>query len=236
MGGEKALPDRMPEYWLGIELRPDEKGIVVQQVVPDSPAAKAGVAPNDVILKADDKKVSEMSDVIKAVEAAKDKEMKLEVMRDGKPMTIAVTPAKRPEEARFLPRGDFEAFRKWLEQLPQGGGGGGGFGQGPMQFRFMRPGVILPHGAPIHPPLPGNMSITITKTGDKPAEIVVKQGDEKWEVTEKDLDKLPEKVRPFVERMLGMAGGAGAMFWVPEIAPFSPPEPGRPGMCRPGTT
>jgi len=227
---EKSPPDRLPEYWLGVKLRIDDQGIVIQEVVPDSPAAKAGFAQYDVIVKANDKKIADVSDLLQAVEAAKDKEMKLEIIRDGQPKTIAVTPAKRPEEARLAvppPGSDFEAFRKWIEQLSPGDGFGR---QGPMQFRFFRPGVILPRGAPVHPPLPGNMSISITKTGDKPADIAVKMGDEKWEVSEKDLDKLPEKVRPYVDRMLGLAAssGAGAMRWIPEIAPSAPPGPGTP--------
>ncbi len=239
---EKTPPDRLPEYWLGIQFRPafpaliaqlhlpEHQGIVVEAVVPDGPAAKAGLAQYDVVLKADDKKISDVSDLRKAVEAAKDKEMKLEIIREGQAKTITVAPAKRPEEARLPappPGSDFEAFRKWIEQFPPGGA----FSQqGPMQFRFFRPGVILPHGAPVHPPLPGNMSISITKTGDKPADIVVKMGDEKWEVSEKDLDKLPEKVRPYVDRMLGLAAssGAGAVRWIPEVTPSSPPEPGAP--------
>jgi hypothetical protein len=47
------------------------------------------------------------------------------------------------------------------------------------------------------------MSVVIRKEGDHPATITVKRGDEKWEVTEKELDKLPADVRPHVERMLG---------------------------------
>ena len=82
------------------------------------------------------------------------------------------------------------------------------------------------------------MSISITKTGDKPANIVVKMGDEKWEVSEKELDKLPEKVRPYVDRMLGLATstGAGAMRWIPEMtpSPFWSPQPGAPVIVPPG--
>jgi membrane-associated protease RseP (regulator of RpoE activity) len=212
---EKSAPDRIPEYWLGIQLRLDDKDIVVQEVVPDSPAAKAGFAKNDIIDKVDDKKITNVFAVLRAVEAAKGKEIKLEIIRDGQPKTIAVTPAKRPEEYRVpaaAQDSDMDAFRKWVEHMQAGGG----LGQnGPMQFRFFRPGVILPHGSPIHPPLPGNMSITISKTGDKPANIVVTMGDEKWEVTEKDLDKLPEKVRPYVDHMLG--AGAGSVRWMPEV-------------------
>jgi membrane-associated protease RseP (regulator of RpoE activity) len=225
---EKSSSYRLPEYWLGIRLRMDEQGVIVQEVVPDSPAAKAGFAQNDVIVKANDKKITDVYGVLQAVEAAKDKEMKVEITRDGQSKTLAVTPTKRPEEARItvLPPGsDFETFRKWVERLPQGRGNGP---DGPMQFRFFHPGVILPKGAPIHPPLPENMSISITKTGDKPADIVVKMGDEHWEVTEKDLDKLPEKVRPYVDQMLGLATstGSGAVRWVPEVAPPAPPEVG----------
>ena len=83
------------------------------------------------------------------------------------------------------------------------------------------------------------MSISITKTGDKPADIVVKMGDEKWEVSEKDLDKLPEKVRPYVDRMLGLATstGAGAMRWIPEMSPrhFGRREPGATVNVPPGS-
>jgi hypothetical protein len=47
------------------------------------------------------------------------------------------------------------------------------------------------------------MSVVISKEGDQPAKIVVKRGDDKWELTEKELNKLPADIRPHVERMLG---------------------------------
>ena len=55
------------------------------------------------------------------------------------------------------------------------------------------------------------MSVAITKEGNEPAKITVQRGNDKWEITEKDLDKLPADVRPFVEQMLGrgMAGVVG---------------------------
>ena len=84
------------------------------------------------------------------------------------------------------------------------GGEGGGDGQRPpMRFRFFHPGAIVPHDVLVPVPLPANMSVTISKEGDQPAKIVVKRGDEKWELTETELDKLPADVRPHVERMLG---------------------------------
>jgi hypothetical protein len=54
--------------------------------------------------------------------------------------------------------------------------------------------------------LPDDVSIQITKKGKSPANIRVVQGDKSWEVTEDDLAKLPEKLRPFVEGMIGRGG------------------------------
>jgi hypothetical protein len=242
---ENLQPVQPPEYWLGIQLRPifpemrsqlhlpEEQGVIIQEVMPDSPAAKAGLQQFDVILKADDKVISEIPDLLQAVAAAKDKEMKLSIVRKGETKTLAVTPVKRPDDLRVPgppPASDFEAFRQWMEQMQPGGAAGRNV---PFQFRiFGRPGVILPPGAPLHPPLPGNMSIMISKTGDKPAQIAVKLDDEKWEVTEKDLDKLPEKVRPHVEHMLGLTTGIGGvgqggMPMRPELVPPASP-PGQP--------
>lgn len=220
------------EYWLGIEcwpassaLRaqlhlPDNQGIVAQSIVPDSPAAKAGLAKFDIILKANDKALSDVPELIQAVDSAKGKEIKLEIIREGKPMTITATPAKRPEGA--MAKEAYEThirnMHKMLEEMAKQAHSGQG---GPMQFFSVRPGVILPPGSPVQPPLPADTTISISKTGDKPADIVVKIGNDKWETTEKDLNKLPEKVRPYVERMLGSTtvSASDASHWMPEVIP-----------------
>jgi hypothetical protein len=77
----------------------------------------------------------------------------------------------------------------------------------------MLPGMAGP------PALPEGMSLSITKEGKSPAKIVVKQGDKKWETTEDHLDKLPEKVRPAVERMLGRGPMGIGTFTVPVPPP-----------------
>ena len=218
-------PLKVSDYWIGLECYPAEpalgaqlklpegQGLVIHHVAPDSPAAKAGLKQHDVIVKAGAKPVSDVADLVEAVGSAKDKNLSLEIIREAKPKKIDVKPVKRPKEfflgdriRRFpLPapgNPDWEALRKWYEQLKPGVGP-------PMQFRFFQPGVILPPGAPVHPPLPGNMSVAITKQGGAPARIVVSKDGKKWEVTEKELDKLPKDVRPHVERMLGRIPPAG---------------------------
>jgi hypothetical protein len=243
------------EYWLGIAcsamppaLRaqldlPEKQGVLVEGVVPESPAAKAGIMPHDILLRAGDKALTEPSDLIEAIAATKDGAMKIELLRSGKPTTVEATPAKRPEGARRqvgdMPApGDREAMEKWMQGMWSGGEGGGNGQRPPMHFRFFHPGAIVPHDVLVPVPLPMNMSIVISKEGDQLAKIVVKRGDEKWELTEKELDKLPADVRPHVERMLGrgplgIVGGIRPLDFLPEgMAPeasgdqFNTPVPG----------
>jgi len=209
--GQPLRPIKLGEYWLGVSCTnpgaalqshlglPRGQGLVVGNVVPEGPAAKAGIQVHDVLLTAGDKPLGELPHLIDAIEEAKEAELSLELIRGGKKMKVAVTPAKRPEDARGhgivpLPRGPgFE----WLEKIRPGGP------RGLMRYRFFHPGMILPHGAAAHPPLPGNLKINVTRQGNQPAKIVVERDGEKWEITEEELDKLPEDLRPHVSRMLG---------------------------------
>lgn len=227
-------PVKVSEYWIGLEcypvqeaLRaqlqlPDGQGLAVASVVPEGPAAKAGIQPHDVLLKADGKPLGKVQDLIDAVDAAKQETMKIELLRRGEPATVEATPAKRPapdQAGPIAPGSDWEQMRKWLERMRPGEEG-----RPPIRFRFFHPGTILPPGAAVQPPLPEGMSIVIRKKGEQPAEIIVAQGDQKWEVNENELDKLPADVRPHVNRMLGRGpqelGGRFQFFdFVPEWAP-----------------
>lgn len=232
-------PVELGEYWLGLECSPargalrtqlglpEDQGLVVERLVPDGPAAKAEIQQHDVLLKAGATPLKNAQDLIDAVQAAEGKELPIELIRRAQPKHVAVTPAKRPEEAR--PAGPWaapydealDAYKKALEGLDQPGNEDvrrrtlrffermrpGEVLRGPLRWQFFGPGTILPPDAWPRPPLPGNMSITISKHGDQPAQITVKQDGQKWEVTEEELDKLPKDIRPHVERMLGRVVG-----------------------------
>lgn len=235
----EAATVQLSDYWIGVQcgavpppLRAqlglaEAQGLLVGHVVPDSPAAKAGIKQYDVLLKASDKPLGKVQDLVDAVDAAKDKPFAVELLRAGKTEKITLQPAKRPDDAgagQLVPMPgvpgdpDFDTVRKWFERMRPGAEG-----KPPMRFRFFHPGTILPPGADVPPgadesaeakpapAMPGNMSVAITKSGDKPAKIVVTQNGKKWEVTEDELDKLPEEIRPHVQRMLGHVPlGAGA--------------------------
>lgn len=205
-------------YWLGLMCRPvddalraqlrlpQDSGLLVERVMEDSPAAKAGIQQHDVLLKVGGKPVGQVGALIQTIDAAKQKELAIELIRGGKKHSVKATPAKRAQQlhlegppSNLLDDKAFSEARKAFERLKEKGY----IANIPLQFRFPRAGVVLPHGVQIHSGLPGNMSVSISKQGDQPAKIVVKKDDQKWELTENDLDKLPADVRPHVEVMLG---------------------------------
>lgn len=230
-------PVKLSEYWIGLECYPvsealraqlelsEGQGLAVTSVAPQGPASQAGVRPYDVLLKADGRSLGTVQDLIDAVDAAKDKTLKIELLRSGEPMTIEVKPTKRPAPAQAEPEtpgSDWDQMRKWIERMRPGEDG-----RPPMRFRFFHPGTILPPGAGLQPPLPENMSIVIRKEGKEPVQITVTKGDQKWEIRENELDQLPADVRPYVEQMLGRGarepGGRMQFFdFVPDWGPGMP--------------
>ena len=122
------------------------------------------------------------------------------LIRGGEKKNIKVTPEKRPErpgrpqEMPIPDPTDREKIEEWIKKMKPGE-----MDNNQMKFRLIHPPVMQR----ALPPIPGNMSVSITKSGKEPANIVVKRGEDKCEVTEDNLDKLPPDVRPHIEKMLG---------------------------------
>jgi hypothetical protein len=207
---------KVSEYWLGVHCRPvdellrsqfgiaESQGLVVNLVVPDSPAEAAGIRRHDILLSVGGKPLSEVIDVIKVVKAAKGTELKFDVIRAGKRDTITVKPTKRPRHVVSATnrktdqqKADWDIIQGWLQKVEPGE-----LGEGPRRFRFIRPGTILPPGTQLRPAMPGNLRVTITKQSNKPATIVVQRGEDTWTVTEDNMHKLPDSIRLHVEPLL----------------------------------
>jgi len=211
---------KLGEYWLGLMCHPvpatlgtqlslpEGQGLVVEKVLPETPAAKASVQRHDVLVAVGGKPLHGVIDLIQATDAAEGKAVELELIRGGKRQVFELTPEKRPVEAQpehphALPApGEWDHVQSWLDRFVPGRVG---VEVGPMRYRFLRPGLILPQDADVRPALPADTRVTITFEADKPAKIVVRRGDEKWTATEENLDTLPEDLRPHVERLLGHA-------------------------------
>ncbi len=229
------IADPVPsKYWLGIycspvppALRahltlPEKQGLLAVSIAKDSPAAKAGIAQYDILLRAGGKPLTDPRDLLTAVEAAKETKLKIDLIRGGKPRTIEATPAKRPAPTagtsiQVPEQADWNTIDGWLQHVMPGQSWNSP--NPPQQFRLFQPGAIVPNNTLAPKPLPTNMSVSITKGGNEPAKIKVQRGNDKWELTEKGLDKLPADVRPFVDQMLGrgMMGIVGGP--APPMAP-----------------
>lgn len=70
----------------------DGKGLLVNEVRENSPAAKAGIKAGDVIVQADGSGVSENEQLVDALNAKKEGEVTLTVVRGKKRETVKVTP------------------------------------------------------------------------------------------------------------------------------------------------
>ena len=60
--------------------------------------------------------------------------------------------------------------------------------------------------------------------GDEPAKIQVKRGDDEWDVTEKELDQLPEEIRAHVKKYLGGNKGVTIRAEPPKVLQLKPSE------------
>lgn len=82
--------------------------------------------------------------------------------------------------------------------------------------------------------LPEEVSITISRNGSAPAQITVKNKEQIWEITEKELDKLPADIRKHVESMLSPRNStapSGKIFTARIANPYD--GYGRPGSPDP---
>jgi len=97
--------------YLGVQIQPvteevadslglaHNRGELVQSVQPGQPAASAGIQPGDVVVKVDGKEVSPDQTLSYIVaNTAPGKRIPIEVMREGKRMTLTATVGKRPSD------------------------------------------------------------------------------------------------------------------------------------------
>ena len=109
-----AVPDMLADH-LGLK---QGEGIIVRAVMPEGPAAKAGLAVNDIITRVGDKAVGSPQDLTDQVTARKPGEgLHLDVIQKGKPAGLDVTLGTRPEQFAGMENQPLDQLN--LEGLPQ---------------------------------------------------------------------------------------------------------------------
>jgi predicted metalloprotease with PDZ domain len=98
---KKEAKEEKARGYLGLILRDDADNgtVVVQEIAPDSPADKAGIKPDDIVVRVDDVRAKDAGEVVKGLANLKagDK-VRLRIKRDGKGIDVTVTAAKRPAD------------------------------------------------------------------------------------------------------------------------------------------
>lgn len=95
--------------WLG-DLTPDlaegfgieAKGVLVNEVQSDTPAAKAGFKSGDVVLSYQGQEVTDMADLrMRVANTPPGTQAKFDIMREGKPQTLTATIEKKPSDEQM---------------------------------------------------------------------------------------------------------------------------------------
>ena len=278
---------KLSEYWVGIDGTPVDDvlraqleltaggGIVVNQVVADGPAARAGLRQYDVLLAADERPLAQIGDLADYVQLKKEAAFTLRLVRAGKALTIDVTSQRRPatqtgETCPHVSHADDATFARQvyldlLGQLPtseqtasfvndhrddkrtrlandllrrstaatksctachagypviedallylgrQIGADTHSMDRyvikttdidndGQLDVIVAQAPLALSVNAPAT--LPDDLTITVTHTGNAPARIEVRRGDQSWGTIDTKLDELPADIRGYVRQFV----------------------------------
>jgi S1-C subfamily serine protease len=97
---EKKEKKKQKPSYVGVMLSAgkDKGTFLVMSVFPDTPAAKAGLKPGDLILEIDGAKPQDLQTAVKFIASLKaGRKAKFVIRRDGKEGAIDVVPAERDE-------------------------------------------------------------------------------------------------------------------------------------------
>lgn len=96
-----------PPIWLGVNGEESGNEVRLTQIVPNAPAAKAGLEVGDMVLAVDEQKVTTFEQLIEQVRARQAGEkIKLQIRRGGETKDVEVTVEDRPGSSSARPTGD----------------------------------------------------------------------------------------------------------------------------------
>lgn len=158
-----------------------EHGVVVTQVMPNTPASKAGLQAHDIILSIGDKPVSGIRDFFAPLKESNGSEVTLKLVRAGEEQTIRVQPKEREEQR--------QASEERGHRLELRNG-----------FTVLNPAIILEGvEAGQHGDAQRHVRIEMKKDGDGPGQIKIEANGKTYETTVDKLDELPVEIRELLK-------------------------------------
>ncbi len=203
-----SLSELTPELAQAFGLPAGSKGALIQQVMPKTPAEKAGLEPGDVITSLDGKPVESSSALTRAVALVPPgKSLALGLVRKGSPKSVTLTVAKRPDDEGAIGREDWEDGEAATE------------GSKTTKLGFKMAGLTPEAARELRLP-PGTTGVVVTELVDGgPAEQAgVARGDLILEVNRQpvarpgDLTALVEKLKEGDMALLRLRRGAVSLF------------------------
>jgi hypothetical protein len=95
-----------PQYVIGVQcsqadsllrqhLKLGDRGLIVQDLIPNGPAAQSGLTTGDLIVSSGDTDLRTVYELMKVIQESGGRAVELSIIRSGEPMTISVVPQKR---------------------------------------------------------------------------------------------------------------------------------------------
>lgn len=101
-----ARPAQQEKGWLGIEMYPDNQqtgqGVRIRRCVPSSPAASAGLQPNDVVIQVDGQAVTSPQALIAAMKHKRVGQTVSLLLKETPPRTVEVHLSPYPKDVQRL--------------------------------------------------------------------------------------------------------------------------------------
>ncbi|MBX3450427.1 MAG: PDZ domain-containing protein [Planctomycetaceae bacterium] len=205
-----ATPVEPRRDWIGVRIAPvppamrhqmdlpSFMGLVVNQVTPGTPAARAGLLRYDILTRAtiDGKEyaLASAQDLRSAIRQADQSGLTLEVIRDRVAQTVTVTPEPIPPALVARQRSSYVC-------------------DDPLCMPSRSQIIVLPvmQNAVAVQPLPPDVTMTVTRTGTEPPVILVARNGEEWRVADGNWGGLPADLQPFVAPMMAANNPAVAV-------------------------
>lgn len=93
-----SAQDLTPEMMEHFQVK-EKEGVLVGQIYPGTGAEKAGLLSGDIIKSVDDKPIKTVNELVKEIQKKKvGQKVKLQIIRDAKPMVIEVTTTSMPDK------------------------------------------------------------------------------------------------------------------------------------------